>query len=556
VGGALLVAAGVGVGAWKWSARAAEREARAAWGRFSSCMLGEPLASGESARERARRIQLAYVSKPRSAEARWPSRCREAARNLRDRLRDTGSAEKDQKDLAYWADMIALKIEQGTADDEILGMLPPLFAQSEESGLGLPATSGATRDAPAPLPASPLRLADLANAGVSTVEVPATSLYTEAFPGVDRHLVLDDPRAEVATLCTLSAARDALACRPLPGELSKAHGLRLLGTTDAGAAPLVFAGRDGESGVYRADTGESVAAVRAYSAYSAADGYVAIQTWPSIGDGGFEVLEQRGPRAEVKRTAVKPEDQRTVQPTTTIHRSRLLWDKALIQMLDQKALDRPPWVAFKTLGREELKGAFHPIGELNWVNTNVTGCRGERGLVARFGPSDAMLLFNEGDRWQGPRGGRWLGEVLRCDTSDAVFLSGSLGWPVQVKRCTPAGCDAQTPEGGDWPTEPAKGTSTVALDFVDGKVVVAWWTERYGVRFRVGSAAQIGNMSDVVVFDDRVGANGEPSRVSVLSGMRMLAAGRTAVLFLATNAGIRAIRLGLDGTFAPAVIAR
>src|SRR5262245_23569316 len=56
-GGSLVVAAGLAVGAWQWSKGVAEREIRAAWGRLSTCMVGEPLASGESARGRARRIQ-------------------------------------------------------------------------------------------------------------------------------------------------------------------------------------------------------------------------------------------------------------------------------------------------------------------------------------------------------------------------------------------------------------------------------------------------------------------------------------------------------------------
>ena len=174
-------------------------------------------------------------------------------------------------------------------------------------------------------------------------------------------------------------------------------------------------------------------------------------------------------------------------------------------------------------------------------------------MVVRFGGAESMLLFDTGGRWQGPLRADGLGDLLRCDGSGGVFLS---GWPVSVKRCNPAGCDDQTPEGGYWPTEPARGTSTVAFDFVDGKVVVAWWTEKHGVRFRAGSPAQIGKGSDTVVFDDLAGPDGEPARASVLSGIRLLAAGHTAILLLATSEGLRAVRLGLDGTFAPAPIAR
>jgi hypothetical protein len=422
-----------------------------------------------------------------------------------------------------------------------------LWREVERSGI----VASGVNDVTAPAPASPLSLDSLASAAISNVEVPTSSIHTEPFAGVERHALLDDPRAEVVTLCTITQ-RDAFSCKSLPGKLATQHGMRLLGTTDAGAAPLVFAGLDGEGGINRGDSGELVASVRAYSAYAAANGYVAIQTWPNNLDGTFDILEQRAPGGEVKRTTIKPEAQKAVQPTTTIHRSRLLWNKALVQMLDQNNLDTPPWVAEKTLGREDLGGAFHRIADLNWINTNVTACRSERGLVARFGPSDAMLLFAEGDRWQGPRAARGLGDVLRCDGTDAVFLS---GWPVRVKRCSAAGCDEAPQEGGYWPTQPAAGSSTVGLELADGKVVVAWWTERHGVRFRVGPRSQLGKMNDVVVFDD-LASSGEAAKTSTLSGIRLLAAGHTAVLLLATNAGVRAVRLGLDGTFAAAVVSR
>lgn len=548
-GGVVLAVVGLGVGAWQWSARAAEREIGAAWGALSGCMLGDPLGPTESARARTRRIQLAWISRPRSAEERWPGRCQKPAHQLYLRLRENGRAAQGQQDAAYWAEQIAAKIERGTADDEVLGMLEPLTKKVREAGITI---APAVIDVPAPAPASPLRLADLAGAVVSPRDMPATSLYTELLAGVDRHVLVDDPGAD-AMLCTLVAATGAFTCRPLPGELAKKHGLRLLGTTDAGAAPLIFAGRDGEGGIHRGDTGELVASTRAHGAYAAADGYVAIQTWPGHDDGSFDVLEQRRPGAEVKKTRVTPKAQASIQPTTTIHRSRLLWDKVVLQMIDQRKLDTSPWIAAKTLGREELGGAFHRVADLNWINTNVMGCRGTQGTVARFGPSEAMLLFNEGDRWQGPLFARGLGDVLRCDGRDAVFLT---GWPVRVKRCTPAGCDEQTPDEGEWPTAPARGTSTVALDLLDGKAIAVWWTDKHGVRVRVGPPPSIGKASDVVVFDDLADPQNELSRMSVLSGIRLLSAGRTAMLLLATTSGVRAVRLGADGTFAPATVGR
>ncbi len=548
--GVLLTIVGGGAGVWAWTKRAADQAVAVGWSKLSSCLVGDPLAPGEPAARRVRRIRLAYASAPRDANGRWPARCQVPAHDLYETLRDAGRAAKGENDVAHWAEALAAGVEQGAREEQIDATIEHLYEEAAKSGLVATPAVGVT---PAPAPAKPLDLAGLAGAVVTRAEVAASSLYTEMLPGIDRHVVVEGAPADAAELCSLSAAKGNLTCRPLPAALAHKRGLRLIGATDAGAAPLIFAGRDGEDGIYRSDTGELVASVRAHSGYAAADGYVAIQTWPSLDDGHFDVIEQRRPGAEITRTAVKVEAQREIQPVTSIHRSKLLWDKAILQMLDGKKLDRPPWVAFKTLGKEPLGGAFHRIGDLNWVNTNVLGCRGTNGVIARFGPSDAMLLFNDGDRWQGPVAARGLGDIMRCDGADAVFVS---SWPPRATRCTPAGCDEQGAEKGAWPTLPTSGTSTVAYDLVGGKVLVAWVTEREGVRVRVAPAAQIGKTEDVVIFDDLVGADGQAARASVLSGLRVMAAGGAAVVFVATSAGMRAIRVDADGSFRPAEITR
>lgn len=540
---AAVVAGGFGLRVWE--KRAAERDISAAWSHLSACLVGEPLGPSETAAARARRIQLADVSQPPGMNKRWPWRCEGPAQRLHEKLRKDGSADEGGKDGARPAETLATKLKQGIDVDDFLDLLDPLFKQMQERGI---VAAEAVGEMPPPRPASPLHLGDLKSAAITTVETPAANIYVEPLPGPDRHVLIDSAKAGPAVLCTIKAQADAVTCRPLPGDLGKKHGLRLLGATAPGAAPLVFAGHEGADGIYRSDTGELVASVRAYSAYSAADGYVAIQSWPEGDDGHFDVLEQRGSRAEVKKTTVKPDAQK--QPVTTIHRSRLVFDKAVIQVLDQKNLKSSPWFAYKTLAKEDLGGAFTPIGDLNWINATITGCRGTAGIVVRIGPNEAYLLFNEGDKWQGPLAERGLGE-LRCDGADAVFLS---SWPLQVKRCTPAGCDDQTPPGGSWPMPPRKGMS--AFEVVDGKVAAAWATDHHGVRFRIATPSQIGHASDIVVFDDVVAADGKVTRASVLSGIHLVAAGPSTVLFLATSEGVRAIRLNVDGTFAPATIAR
>jgi hypothetical protein len=160
-----------------------------------------------------------------------------------------------------------------------------------------------------------------------------------------------------------------------------------------------------------------------------------------------------------------------------------------------------------------------------------------------------MLLFFQEDRWQGPLPALGLGELF-CDGADGMFLSAH--WPVRVKRCTPAGCDALTEGAAPWRAEP-KG-KLFASDFADGRLVVAWITERDGVRFRIGMPAQIDNASDVVVFDDMVDEKGAYTTKAGASGVTVLAARDAAYLLIATPLGVRAIRVHADGKFEPAPI--
>jgi hypothetical protein len=424
-------------------------------------------------------------------------------------------------------------------------LLDPVFEGVRARHLSAAPTTIA---APAPTAARPLDLATL-GAAITKEEIPSTDLYTEPDVGPDRHVLVG---AAEPLLCSARVGVDTLTCRALPSSIAKArlsqHDLRLHGSTDAGAAPLVFAGQWGADGIFRSDTGELVAAVRAQTAYSGATGYVAVQSFPSNDDGSFDVYEQAKPGAEVTKKTVKFEKQD--KPASAIHRSALIFDKAVIQLLDHKNLDRSPWVAAATLGRDDLGAKFPRVGDLNWINTTIRGCRGTRGTVVRFGPYEALMLFADGDKWQGPVAGHYLGE-LRCDGADAVYLS---TWPPRATRCTPAGCQDEGQEHGKWTTSPQG--KAYAVDLVDGKVVAAWATDKHGVRVRVAPPAHLAQANDVVVFDDLVGADGKATKTSVLSGLRLVTAGTNAFLLLATSGGIQAIRIKSDGSFAPATIAR
>ena len=74
---------------------------------------------------------------------------------------------------------------------------------------------------------------------------------------------------------------------PPGGELVGKSGLKLAGTVDEGAMPLVLAGHRGAGGVYRSDGGfEKITAMEVQSAYVARDGYVGIASYAKSRDRG------------------------------------------------------------------------------------------------------------------------------------------------------------------------------------------------------------------------------------------------------------------------------
>ncbi len=83
------------------------------------------------------------------------------------------------------------------------------------------------------------------------------SVFTEPHPALDLRVLVDDPGTPL--LCTIKRAAAPAKCAALPKEITASkQGLRLIGTSDDGAAPLIFAGNRGSEGIFRADSGELV----------------------------------------------------------------------------------------------------------------------------------------------------------------------------------------------------------------------------------------------------------------------------------------------------------
>ena len=92
------------------------------------------------------------------------------------------------------------------------------------------------------------------------------NLQTETNPGTVLRLLVEDKDVPNSPfICTVSAGQPGAHCAPLSADVgSTMHGFRMLGTADDDADPLVFAGKNGADGVFRAQAGEKIDATATY----------------------------------------------------------------------------------------------------------------------------------------------------------------------------------------------------------------------------------------------------------------------------------------------------
>src|SRR3984957_16121848 len=220
-------------------------------GTLETCLLRQPLAPGETASLRLRRLQLATVgavTHPPPDHAR-PSMCSQPARVVIHLMKGEGSSEADLKALT---DLAAHLDQQGSI---LADLSDDVDAASAALARLAPSAAPASTD---PLPPKASFTVDDLRA-VPPLSKDGTSLgstFTEDNPGLSLPVLIDDKdMPEAPLLCTFRESSAAASCRSLKTLRSAAQqGLRLLGTSDESVDPLVFAGRRGSEGVYSAKT--------------------------------------------------------------------------------------------------------------------------------------------------------------------------------------------------------------------------------------------------------------------------------------------------------------
>ncbi|MFS8070941.1 MAG: hypothetical protein ACMG6S_31625, partial [Byssovorax sp.] len=516
-----------------YQSRQAEARIATAFGSLSRCLVGGPLEPRESAGTRVRRLQLTAMTLPDDQRAMdggqsWPDRCSTFAYQLDEALRDAGRATGD-KDLAQAAAKLGKQLKEPTSfSADLTEPVETVWSLSE-----LEKIQGASAVAIAGPPgrAEPLDADGLARGTpLAQRAFSFKTVFTEPHPALDLRVLVDDPGAPL--LCTIKRAAAPAKCAALPKEITASkQGLRLIGTSDDGAAPLIFAGNRGSEGIFRADGGELVDRFYAYGGYAAADGFSAVLGWK----------EQEKELVATRKLAGTPKTQAKLTPAfrtgNPYYSAQMLWDQVLLRGVTKD--DRRRLFAQLLERTGDVLGEAVDVGELSEPGLiqggldeppHITGCKTAEAMVVRVkGYDNDFMTFRLAGTWSAPVSPEMTGGTLSCSKSTAAITrvepaASSFKTTFRQVRCTSAGCrtdEVQMEQLLHRRVEfaPKEGHAD-AVD-LDGKLLIVWAAgERGGVRVRVAPAEAISRAPDVILYDDLI-KDGHVQPLSTLFDLKL-----------------------------------
>ncbi len=569
-GGLIVVIAGGLFALTTYQSSQAEARIATAYGSLSRCLVGAPLEPRESAGTRVRRLQLTAMTLADDQRAMdgghsWPDRCSTFAYELDEALRDAGRA-TGEKDLAHAAAALGKQLKEPTSfTADLTENVEAVWSLSELEKIH--GASNVTIAGP-PGRAEPFDADGLA-AGTPLAQKAFSfkTLFTEPHPALDLRILVDDP--ETPLLCTIKRGAPDAKCAALPAAITATkQGLRLIGTSDDGTPPLVFAGNRGSEGIFRADSGELVDRFYAYGGYAAADGFSAVLGWK----------EQQKELVATRKLAGAPRTQATLTPAfrtgNPYYSAQMLWDQVLLRGVTK---DNKRRLFAQALGRTgDVLGEAVDVGELPEPGLiqggvdeppHITGCKTAEAMVVRVkGFDNDFMTFRLGGTWSAPISPELTGGTLSCSKSAAAITrvepapaASSFKTTFSQVRCTSAGCRTDEVKMEQLLHKrlefaPKEGHAD-AVD-LDGKLLVVWAAgERGGVRMRLAPAEAIAAAPDVILYDDLVRA-GHVQPLSTLFDLKLFSREGFAVLLLGTVTGVHALRIEADGKVTPLVIAK
>jgi hypothetical protein len=498
----------------------------------------------------------------RAAGDPWPNRCAQHAYALREALVDSSKAQPNTKDLAYWAEKLAVQLKDDNSyANDLSASMDEAWTQAKK--LGLVATQVPEIPA-APAPAAPLTV-DLLAASDPVVKGAANlkSLHTEPHAGASLQVLFDDKEAPNSPLlCTFTASHAH--CAQLSGDVASQDGLRLLGSSDDESDVLVFAGTRGASGVFRSQTGEKVES-GGFSGYAAKDGFSSVLVWDEASK-DIRLTRKNGKDSRKQSIGVPESRLKMVSPYAG---AQLMWNHLVVRGANRFG---EQWLSVADVqSAEPGLTALQDVGSLAEPGgaegkpddiPPLTGCRTPKTTVIRArGEKSEFLSFLINGKWTKPVTVLGTGGTLSCRRSEASIArvdqppggENRLETAITHARCTAASCQIERMKldqflKGELTLAP---TATVAAADVDGKLLVVWDAgERGGLRMRLAPSDRIAKAPDVIIFDDLV-KEGVVQKASTIFDVRLYSREKFAVLMLATSAGLYTIRVDSDGKFAP-----
>lgn len=543
-------------GLW-FARRTAQQQLAEARGKMQACLFEGQLEANETPAVRFRRNQLTVLGIPEgerlaAGATAWPLVC---AADVRATLAAAGNAGVDPAASAPLAELAARLDDPASLSLDLSAVLDKALAVA-------PSVASAPAPAHFQQPSAwPLSTADLGDDfRVANQGVLLGHAFTENNPSQTLPILIDEKDLpESPLLCSFTASESEGSCRPLSGLAAvRAQGMRLLGTSDPGAAPLVFAGRRGEAGIFTS-TGESIDRLYSYGGYVDRAGNVSVL--------GFDTEDRK--LVLVRKPAGKESSRLVLEPKFKVgnyfYSAQILWDQLLVRGVkdNQRRLFVLPLATADEQGFAPADvGELPEAGQVDagdgQEQQHIDGCRtGEMTVVRVRGWDNDFLAFRFGEGtfstplWTSAAG------TLGCHGSVANVVSVRHDRSPLLRHsvCTSSGCvmTAFTKDKLDRNSEALKLKDHDKIAAVDlmGKLLVVWSAgENAGLRMRMATPDSFERAADKVLFDDHW-HDGRYEPASTLLGFRLFSRENAALLLMSTTRGLHALRITPDGNVTP-----
>lgn len=561
----LLGAAAGGFGYYQ--NRRARAQTEAAFGELAQCLVGETTSSGEIAL-RFRRHQVALIGKPSEERSdgndAWPERCSKAANKLVDAADAAGLESDDANSLKGAAEQLSKALaEKRGLDNDISSLLKATWEQAEKAKIRAASSSVSGP----PEHARAATIDDIPESAYVTHDyLSMSALHLPPNPTGERFFFVDNKGGGGPFYCRVRD--EGLTCKKLPGELAKVTlALSVIGSQDEGVAPLFFAGSRGDAGVYRGDTGQKVDKLQSVGGYARKDGAVVLlgieegkmvlsfQKAPGAPAQHFPLDDELKPAFEDIFRGLPPEERGDKRDSRLNYENgyfntQLAHGLVFVRLWDAKLgwrLYALPVGPDGHLQKAMKVGSLDGLVSYSGVEPGLTACRaGEhRVLRARQSSGERLAFFADGN-WTTPIESKATSAALLDCTESGATLSEGLG----VSRCTSAACSTA------WLTTKAQGDLAARTGLQDvsattDNAVAVWGAgQRGGIRARPFGNDESKPAASSVFFDDLV-SGGKVLDVPTVTAVRLVSAGKTALLLMQTSNGLSAWRVSPKGEVSP-----